>query len=123
MRFLRTVGRVAAVAATLAGAALAAPAANAAVALPSAAQEAVIAAWSLPAGEVRIQEAPVGVQCGAYRTGTSLRYWHCGTGSVWVEIDYRYQANQFTCVHAWENKYLTTFERASHAWAVGGPCA
>ncbi|GAA3471301.1 DUF6355 family natural product biosynthesis protein [Nonomuraea roseola] len=75
---------------------------------------------------VSVFEAPVGVRCGAYRVSTAwnadLRYWHCGSSKVEVEVDYRNWPNNYACMQPWQDRVLETFDRASHAWYTGYLC-
>ncbi|MFC7723296.1 DUF6355 family natural product biosynthesis protein [Nonomuraea recticatena] len=75
--------------------------------------------------DVGIFEAPVGWQCGAYRSSSAwnaeLRYNHCGGTKIRIEVDARDAPNWFMCVGPWQEVYVTNFRYASHAWYVE-PC-
>ncbi|MGN9841364.1 DUF6355 family natural product biosynthesis protein [Nonomuraea sp. H19] len=116
MSLFTTMSRIALATAAVGSIALAAPAAQASPNRTSA----------TASNDVGILQAPVGWQCGAYRSSdawsATLHYYHCGNSRIEVEIDYRYSPNTFVCLQPWQDRYLEAFSRASHAWYTGRSC-
>ena len=118
MSAVKMVGRLAAVAAL--AVALVAPATGASAA---AGTSAATGASAAAAGDIGVFEAPVGVQCGAYRDygvdTAHLRYLHCGSPVIMIEIDKRNGPNRYMCVGGWQDVFVDHYIFADNAWYVG----
>lgn len=119
---LRVLGRMAVLGAVVLTLIAVAPSALASPVLPVPSLAPVAVGQPGDDGEVGTAEAPVGVQCGAYRDMGGdvghLRYRHCGPTSIVVEVDMRYRDNKFVCVKAWADVFLERYIFADNAWYV-----
>jgi hypothetical protein len=114
---VRTISTIAAT--LVAGVAVASPAAHAS---PGGAASTVDSTSAL-AGDAQIAGAPFGKRCGAYRDSLQpnayLKYWHCGSTWIMIEVDMRFESNYPRCVAPWDDVPIEPYLIADNAWYIG----
>jgi hypothetical protein len=107
LRFIGTIG-----ATIVAVVALAAPAAHAS---PD------VVASKVDSPITIAEDAPTGKRCGAYHEFVYLRYLHCGSGWILLEVERRFEPNTQRCIGPWQDNEIDLFLYAYNAHSIG-PC-